>query len=440
MTFHRHLHRFLALLLLACILLLRPPVAAQSSSVHLTMGNPSNAVADASAPAKYLIVRDQYALSYHRDRGLPNWVSWHLDRSDLGDTPRYSGSFITDTSLPPNWYRVTHGDYTNSGYDRGHLTPSADRTASEADNQATFLMTNIIPQAPANNQGVWANLEGDSRELVGAGNELYIIAGGVGTVGTIAAGKVAVPADVWKVILVLPAGDNDVTRVTTATQLIAVTIPNTNTVGADWTTYTTSVDCIEQATGYDLLAALDDAIEATLEVQGGTCTIAPTDYRLRIPMVRNGVPAVQPSPMPTSTPTTAPTTGPTSTPTTSPTSSPTLSPSSTPTSPPAIGITIVEVLADPSGIDADGEYVRIRNDGASTVTMTGWTLRDLANATFTFPTFTLAPGAEVRVWVRSGVNDATNLYWGRGSAVWNNDGDTAILRDASGVEVARLSY
>ena len=428
----RPLQRLFTLLLLALVLLLRPPVSAQSSSVHLTMGNPSSATADASAPANYLIDRAQYALSYHRDRGIPNWVSWHLDASDIGDTPRFSGGFLTDTTLPTGWYRVTQNDYTNSGYDRGHLTPSADRTATEADNQATFLMTNIIPQAPVNNQGVWANLEGDSRELVAAGNELYIVAGGVGTADTIAAGKVAVPTDVWKVILVLPAGDNDVTRVTTTTQLIAVTIPNTNTVVADWTTYRTSVDCIEQATGYDLLAALDDAIEATLEAQGGTCTIAPTNYRLLIPMVRNGAIPSQP--------TATPTTGPTSAPTASPTASPTPSPSPTPTGTPTIGITIVEVLADPPGIDADGEYVRIRNDGTSPATMTGWTLRDEADTVFSFPAFTLTPGAEVRVWVKAGVNDAANLYWGRGSAVWNNTGDTAILRDASGGEVARFSY
>ena len=100
----------------------------------------------------------------------------------------------------------------------------------------------------------------------------------------------------------------------------------------------------------------------------------------------------------------------------------------------------MEVLADPVGIDADGEYVRIRNNGSSAVTLTGWTLRDLANTVFTFPAFTLAAGAEVRVWVRAGVDDAANLYWGRGSAVWNNDGDTAILRDANGIEVARFSY
>ena len=56
------------------------------------------------------------------------------------------------------------------------------------------------------------------------------------------------------------------------------------------------------------------------------------------------------------------------------------------------------------------------------------------------PPGVLVASGEVRVWVKAGTNDATNLYWGRGSAVWNNTGDTAILRDASGAEIARLSY
>jgi hypothetical protein len=60
---------------------------------------------------------------------------------------------------------------------------------------------------------------------------------------------------------------------------------------------------------------------------------------------------------------------------------------------------------------------------------------------YTFPAFTLAARAEVRVWTKAGGNDAANLYWGRAQAVWNNSGgDTAILHDASGSEVSRYSY
>lgn len=236
---HRSIHR-IAVLLLAIVLLGGIQAArAAPTSVHLTLGNPSSATADVNAPANYLIVRDQYALSYHRDRGIPNWVSWHLAASDLGSVARYDGNFITDTSLPTGWYRVTHADYLNSGYDRGHMTPSADRTVTEVDNQATFLLTNIVPQAPDNNQGLWAQLEEYTRSLVAQGNEVYVVAGGAGTQATLASGKLAVPANVWKVLLVLPAAEgDDLTRITAQTTVLAVWTPNSAAVqGKTWQSY-----------------------------------------------------------------------------------------------------------------------------------------------------------------------------------------------------------
>jgi endonuclease G len=113
-------------------------------------------------------------------------VSWHLEQAELGAVERYSGPFFSDTTLPAGWYRVRHDDYTSSGYDRGHMTPSADRTTTTADNEATFLLTNVVPQAPASNQGPWAQLEENLRNRVRTGNEAYIVAGAQGSLGTIA--------------------------------------------------------------------------------------------------------------------------------------------------------------------------------------------------------------------------------------------------------------
>ena len=72
--------------------------------------------------------------------------------------------------------------------------------------------------------------------------------------------------------------------------------------------------------------------------------------------------------------------------------------------------------------------------------MTAWTLSDIAEHTFVFPQFSLAPGATVVVHICSGEDSAEILYWNRCSAIWNNDGDTAFLRDASGREIASFSY
>lgn len=250
------------------------PTPTPSSSVHLMMGNPSNATTDINQPANYLMEKPQYALSYHRDHGRANWVSWHLDSTWMGSAPRQD-DFRSDTGLPAGWYRVLGTDYTGSGFDRGHYCPSADRTSTVTDNSATFLMTNMMPQAPDNNQGPWADLEDYARTLVNAGNELHIVMGGAGQGGTganggvtmtIAGGHVQVPAQTWKVILVQPQGTNDVARVTASTRVIAVLMPNAQGIRTNmWQQYRVSVDEVEQLTGYDFFANVPSSIQATIE-------------------------------------------------------------------------------------------------------------------------------------------------------------------------------
>lgn len=235
-----------------------------STSVHLTMGNPSNATANINTPLNYLMEKPQYILSYNNGNRIPNWVSWHLDSSWIGSTPRQD-DFRADTSLPAGWYQVGASSYSGSGYDRGHMCPSADRTSSVANNSATFLMTNMIPQAPTNNQVTWANLENYARTLVTAGNELYIISGGQGVSGFINNGNIAVPTNTWKVIIVLPSGTNDVSRVTASTRTIAVFMPNNNSVVSDWKQYRVSVDYVESMTGYDFFSNVPDTIENQIE-------------------------------------------------------------------------------------------------------------------------------------------------------------------------------
>ncbi|KUG09092.1 DNA/RNA non-specific endonuclease [Solirubrum puertoriconensis] len=255
------------------------PVAGDDD--HLTMGNPSGAVADVSQPTNYLMQKLQFALSYHRDKGTPNWVSWYLAPKWLGSTRRQD-DFRADPALPAGWYQVSTTSYSGSGFDRGHNCPSADRTSSVADNSATFLMTNMIPQSPSNNQQTWAALENYSRTLVDAGNELYVIMGqyGVGGEGvirstgqpdrpvsatTIDNGRVTVPARVWKVIVVLPTGTGDVSRVNAGTRIIAIDTPNQNGMTTNWGQYRTSVDAIEAATGLDLLSALPVSVQQLVE-------------------------------------------------------------------------------------------------------------------------------------------------------------------------------
>ena len=245
----------------------RAPVGQRAdANLNLALGNPSGATADRRNADNYLIARDQYVLSYNRDGGIPNWVSWHLSVLDMGDVER--SSFQPDRALPDGWYQVKPSDYTNSGYDRGHMAPSADRTATRDDNEALFLMTNIVPQAPDNNQGPWVQLEEHCRTLARNGNELYIISGVRGTLATLESGNVRVPESLWKVVVALPEGDDDLARLSDETTVIAVDMPNQQGIrDTEWQAYLTSVDAIEQATGYDLLSAVNPTVQQGLEAR-----------------------------------------------------------------------------------------------------------------------------------------------------------------------------
>lgn len=234
---------------------------------HLAMGNPNHAVSSITFPRNYLMVKPQFVHSYNRFSGIPNWVAWHVDSTWLGEIRR-SNNFRADSTLPEQWYHVNEKSYRKSGYDRGHMCPSGDRTNTQHDNSITFLMTNMIPQAPNNNQGPWADLEIYSRELVKQGKELYIYCGGSGEQKFIDSGRVQVPAVTWKAILVLDAGSNDITRVSKTTRTIAVVMPNDNSLISkqdDWKTFRVSVDSVESLTGYDLFSSIPKTIQSVIE-------------------------------------------------------------------------------------------------------------------------------------------------------------------------------
>jgi endonuclease G, mitochondrial len=248
---------FFLLFLSSCGILTESSV---SNSPHLKFGNPSNA--NQNNLNNYLMEKPQYALSYNCSQGIPNWVMWQLNPSWLGSVDR-SDNFRPDPDLPEGCQIVNPNDYRGSGYDRGHLTPSADRTKTQEDNSATFLMTNMIPQAPANNRGVWNELEQYSRQLVREGKELYIIAGGDGKKEAIAGGNITVPSHTWKIIVVLNSPNETITD---QTRIIAVRIPNDKSVtNSNWQDYVVSVDVIEAGTGYNFLSTVSNSIQNQIE-------------------------------------------------------------------------------------------------------------------------------------------------------------------------------
>ncbi|HZL42946.1 MAG TPA: DNA/RNA non-specific endonuclease, partial [Verrucomicrobiae bacterium] len=206
------------------------------------------------------------SIDYDDDLGEPNWVSWDLTAGDIGSSGR-SPDFFTDTTLPSGFYQVLPGDYSGSGFDRGHMCPSADRTDNTTDNDLVFYMSNIIPQAPDNNQGVWADFESYCRSLAQGGNELLIICGPSGFTGSriLPSLAAAIPAYTWKIVVVVPPGAGTaLSRITGATRTIALKIPNTNGVSSVWQNFVTSASQIEVDTGFSFFTSLPPEIASSL--------------------------------------------------------------------------------------------------------------------------------------------------------------------------------
>ena len=248
-----------------------PPAVGDNS--NLLLGNPSNATTNIINADNYLMDMGYYVESYNNSRGGPNWVSWHLDAGNITTTAKRVNNFAAFSYLPASFYPVQNTSYSATGFDRGHNCPSADRSSSANANAATFLMTNMIPQVPKNNQQTWGKFENYLRVQVLAGNEVYIIMGSYGKGGTgskgyftsINNGKITVPSNIWKVAVIIKAGNNDVSRVTNKTRVIAIDTPNNNSISPDWTQYIVTVKNIERITGYNLLSALPKNIQDVIK-------------------------------------------------------------------------------------------------------------------------------------------------------------------------------
>jgi DNA/RNA endonuclease G (NUC1) len=192
--------------------------------------------------------------------------------------------FTADPNLPAS-AQIFTSDYTNGGFDRGHMTRSADRTAGNADNAATFYLTNVVPQTAALNEVVWAHFENALADSARAGRAVYIITGPLYSTTPLAfiknEGKIAIPDATWKIAVIGPdPGGVPFTKANVQTlsdlaniSVIAVNMPNTTTVPDDWMSFGTTVASLETATGFNFLSLLSEAMQCKIEVRN--CTPVP---------------------------------------------------------------------------------------------------------------------------------------------------------------------
>lgn len=183
-----------------------------------------------------IISRDQYVISYNKTRRNPNWVAWRVDSTELGNVGR-TNNFVQDDELEKYLKKSGHKstkavgptEYFGSCYDRGHQTPSADRSETPQDNEATFVMTNMLPQTPYLNRVVWMHLEHYTRELVRReGKVVYVVAGPIydidfGKIGP--KNDIQVPSKNFKVMVILEPGQTPA-DINEKTEMVAVVMPN----------------------------------------------------------------------------------------------------------------------------------------------------------------------------------------------------------------------
>lgn len=203
-----------------------------------------------------LINRPGYALGYIEYHEQAAFVIYKLTaREALTKEAQRTNRFRRDPEIPTG--SATTADYRRSGYDRGHLAPAADMAFSVQTMADSFFMSNMSPQKPAFNRGIWKRLEEQVRQIAVREKAIYVVTGPIlpkkKTV-TIGANQVTVPAHFYKVIFDL----------TPPRKMIGFILPNE---GSDrpLEDFAVTVDVVEKATGLDFFSALPNAVQERLE-------------------------------------------------------------------------------------------------------------------------------------------------------------------------------
>ena len=207
---------------------------------HLKYGTPSAC----NLTNQKLIIKTQYISCYDSTLKTSRWVIWNTRFNDYGPSDRYTGSFFQENGF----VSATNKDFLNSGYDKGHLVPSEERTSTDVDNYQTFSYINVVPQSPSLNRGPWYDLEKYVRGFVttSTNNQVFQMAGGVYYSGysTIGSG-IKIPAKTWKVVLFLQS--NKV--VNTIYVIMPQAGPGVIQSGDTWKQFITTKKIIEGETG-----------------------------------------------------------------------------------------------------------------------------------------------------------------------------------------------
>jgi len=231
-----------------------PPQKVQSRYDNLSFGVPGK--------ADTIIDREGYALGYIEYHEQPAWVIYKMTRVEATTKAAKRGDdFREDPQIPTG--SATLADYRRSGYDRGHLAPAADMAFSVRTMSESFYLSNMSPQRPKFNRGVWKDLEEQVRRFAIAEGEIMVVTGPILPKTksiTIGNNKVTVPTHYYKVIYDL----------TPPRKMIGFILPNEGSK-RPLQDFTVTVDAVEAATGLDFFSLVpqpaQEQMESTISVR-----------------------------------------------------------------------------------------------------------------------------------------------------------------------------
>lgn len=206
-----------------------------------------------------ILVYQGFTLQYNELHEQADWVAYRLDSLELITIVDRKDRFKSDKNIVTG--SASLADYKGSGYDRGHLAPAADMRWNKQAMNESFYMSNMSPQKPAFNRGIWKELEELVRDFASVNSEIYVITGPVLKPGlpVIGENEVSVPEYYYKAILDLKEPD---------IKMIAFLLPNEE-CNEEISKYVITVDSLEAVTGLDFFYQLDDSTEAVFESKNG---------------------------------------------------------------------------------------------------------------------------------------------------------------------------
>jgi endonuclease G len=216
-----------------------PPLPINACNVQAPYGFPKASRGDLMNNSQ-AICRHAYVTLHDNVAKIPVWVSYTLQpQNALGCVPRSNG-FMADNSLPKG-KRAELADYAKSGYDIGHVAPNGDMSFNDRAEKESFLLTNMYPQLPGLNRGIWKLLETATRGwAVQRGHPIVVYVGAIYGPGdkTIGASQVVVPRMFYKIVTDTVTGE-----------VMAFAFKHEGGQGNDLVKVRASLDAIEKASG-----------------------------------------------------------------------------------------------------------------------------------------------------------------------------------------------